>query len=274
MKRILLIGYGRFGKILYEKLRTYGTVAAICKTRADDYRPFLARDDIEIIAIATPTATHASIAKDVLLAGKDVFVEKPLSASPEKVKEVFALAEQQNKKVYVDDVFLWREEYQHLKERAQKKRVARAQFTFQKYGTFEDTLLNTHIYHDLYMLADLLGEQKITNLEILSVDDPFEKGRIDKLAFRFMYGSIPVEGHYDRLSQERHKEITLHFENNKTVTWGDNTVIENEMADIIPPHDALAEMIRAVLTDRADFQKNNALALQATTILHEIEKML
>jgi predicted dehydrogenase len=271
MKRVLLIGYGRFGKVLYEKCNTYGNVVAICKTRADDYHSLLARSDIDLVVIATPTATHVSIAKDALCSGKDVFVEKPSSANPEEVKEVFALAEQQNKNVYVDDVFLWREEYQRLKDEAQKGRIARVQFAFQKYGTFDDTILNAHVYHDLYMLADLLGDKNITDLKTLSADDPLEKGRVDKLSFQCAYGDIAVEGNYDRASRERHKEMTLSFESSNTITWRDNTVIENDSVAIIPPHDALGEMIKAVLEDRVDYARNNVLALQATTLLHEIE---
>lgn len=273
-KNILLIGYGRFGKMLYEKLRVHGNVVAICKTRSDDYQPFLTQDDIDLVVIATPTATHAAIAKDCLTAGKDVFVEKPLSADPAEVREIFALAEQKHKKVYVDDVFLWREEYRCLQEYANADNIASLIFSFQKYGTFDDTILNAHVYHDLYMLADLLGEREINNLEILSADEPLEKGRIDKLSFRFLYGGIPVEGHYDRTSQERHKEITLHLAGDKTISWRDNAIIENKIADMFPPHDALGDMINAVLSDRVDYEKNNALALQAPIILSKINNAL
>ncbi len=271
MKRVLLIGHGRFGKILYEKFNTYGKIVAVA---THNYRSMLAKTPCNLVAIATPTTTHITIAKDALLADKDVFVEKPLSANPQEVKEVFALAEQKNKNVYVDDVFLWREEYQRLKEKMQKEKIVRTRFTFQKYGTFDDTILNTHTYHDLYILADLIGNQNITDLKIFSADELFEKGRIDKLSFQFIYGDVVVEGYHDRTLQERHKEITLNFENNETITWRDNTIVENETVSIIPPHDALGAMIQAVLGDRAEYAKNNALALQATTILHEIEKSL
>lgn len=270
MKNVLLIGYGKFGKILYEKLRAHSNVVAICKTRSDDYRPFFTRDDIDLVVIATPTAAHAAIAKDFLTAGKDVFVEKPLSANPEEVKDVSALAARQNKKVYVDDVFLWRDEYRCLQEHANANDIISISFSFQKYGVFDDTILNAHVYHDLYMLADLLGKREIVNLKILATEDPLEKGRIDKLSFRFLYGDIPVEGHYDRTSQERRKEITLHLGSGKTIIWRDNAIIENEMADIFPPRDALGDMIKAVLEDRVDYQKNNTLALQASIILHHI----
>lgn len=273
-KNTLLIGYGRFGKILYEKLRALSNVVAICKTKTDDYRPFLTRDDINLVIIATPTITHVVIAKDALMAHKNVFVEKPLSADPKEVREISALAKQQNKKIYIDEVFLWREEYRRLREHANAETIASLIFSFQKYGTFDDTIFNAHAYHDFYILADLLGEREINNLEILSTNDPLEKGRIDQLSFRFSYGGIPVEGHYDRASRKRYKEITLELKIGKTITWRNNMIIENEMADVFPPHDALGNMIQAVVEDRVDYLKNNALALQASTILSEINNVL
>lgn len=44
-----------------------------------DYRKLLARDDLHGVLIATPEHQHAGIAIDALLAGKDVYLEKPMT---------------------------------------------------------------------------------------------------------------------------------------------------------------------------------------------------
>ncbi len=44
-----------------------------------DYRTLLARTDLHGVLIATPEHQHASIAIDALLAGKDVYLEKPMT---------------------------------------------------------------------------------------------------------------------------------------------------------------------------------------------------
>ncbi|MFA6809396.1 MAG: Gfo/Idh/MocA family oxidoreductase, partial [Eubacteriales bacterium] len=44
-----------------------------------DYKELLARDDIDIVTIATPSGSHASIGIDAARAGKHVMVEKPMS---------------------------------------------------------------------------------------------------------------------------------------------------------------------------------------------------
>jgi predicted dehydrogenase len=44
-----------------------------------DYRELLARDDINGVLIATPEHWHGTMARDALWAGKDVYVEKPMT---------------------------------------------------------------------------------------------------------------------------------------------------------------------------------------------------
>lgn len=52
----------------HQGIKTYG-----------DYRDVLADDDVEAVVIATPDHWHVPMAKAAVMAGKDVYVEKPLS---------------------------------------------------------------------------------------------------------------------------------------------------------------------------------------------------
>ena len=45
----------------------------------NDYHNLLARDDIHGVLIASPEHWHAQMAEDALLAGKDVYLEKPMT---------------------------------------------------------------------------------------------------------------------------------------------------------------------------------------------------
>ncbi|AUI65084.1 MULTISPECIES: Gfo/Idh/MocA family oxidoreductase [Glaesserella] len=56
----------------------------------------LLSDEIDLIIITTPNQTHYSLAKQAILAGKHVLVEKPLVITAEQALELDALAKQHN----------------------------------------------------------------------------------------------------------------------------------------------------------------------------------
>jgi predicted dehydrogenase len=58
------------------------------------FEEMLADPELDAVAIATPVVTHYELAKQALLAGKHVFVEKPQAQSSAEAEELVALAEQ------------------------------------------------------------------------------------------------------------------------------------------------------------------------------------
>ncbi|MGJ8640336.1 MAG: Gfo/Idh/MocA family protein [Opitutaceae bacterium] len=99
--RVGFIGMGRITKGLLTSFMTRTQVVAVCDVdtiRRDlaqervhehygsqdcdayvDYRTVLAREDIDIVVIATPDHWHATILIDAARAGKDIYCEKPLT---------------------------------------------------------------------------------------------------------------------------------------------------------------------------------------------------
>lgn len=56
----------------------------------------LLASDIDIAVVLTTPVTHYSVVKDCLLAGKNTYVEKPISITTEQAKELLALAKEKN----------------------------------------------------------------------------------------------------------------------------------------------------------------------------------
>ena len=67
----------------------------------------LSDTSIQAVALATPANTHFALAKQVLLAQKHVFVEKPLSLTVAEAKELVALAEKNQRILMVGHTFLY-----------------------------------------------------------------------------------------------------------------------------------------------------------------------
>ncbi len=72
------------------------------QTRAtDNYQSILQDDQLDAVAIVTPPALHYPMARDALVAGKHVFVEKPLALSAHDAQDLVQIARRQDRKLMV-----------------------------------------------------------------------------------------------------------------------------------------------------------------------------
>ena len=105
MVNVGLIGYGKWGKILYDKLSQISDVKFICRSK-DTYLEKL--NDVDWIVVSTPNDTHYEIVKNCLRRGKNVFCEKPLTLTYKQSEKLYEFARTGNAKLYVDDIQNWR----------------------------------------------------------------------------------------------------------------------------------------------------------------------
>jgi predicted dehydrogenase len=111
--RVGLIGYGYAGKTFHAPLVAavpsleLAAVASsdaskvhadwpgmtVCSSPAE----LIARDDIDLVVIATPNDTHHPLARAALLAGRHVVVDKPFTVALDDARELVALAGQQGR---------------------------------------------------------------------------------------------------------------------------------------------------------------------------------
>jgi len=108
---VAVIGTGWCGGIRAETLAAHALVSELhvvdtnatrlaeiskktrAKTASTDYKELLKRDEIKAVYIsATPESTHYPIAKDSLMAGKHLFLEKPIALTLEEADELINLA--------------------------------------------------------------------------------------------------------------------------------------------------------------------------------------
>ncbi len=72
-----------------------------------EYSEILASDDIDAVVIATPVHTHHPLAKEALLAGKHVLVEKPMCMTSAECLDLIAIAEERKLTLMVDHTFVY-----------------------------------------------------------------------------------------------------------------------------------------------------------------------
>ena len=111
--KVGLIGYGYAGKTFHAPLiaavpalqLTAVASSVAAKVHADwpDATVFatpaelIARDDIDLVVIATPNDTHHPLARAALLAGRHVVVDKPFTVALDDARELVALARQRRR---------------------------------------------------------------------------------------------------------------------------------------------------------------------------------
>ncbi len=77
------------------------------------------RSDVDAIVIATPVSTHFQLAREALLHGKHVLVEKPLTANVSEAEELVALAQEQQRVLMVGHTFVYNPAVNELRKLVQ-----------------------------------------------------------------------------------------------------------------------------------------------------------
>ncbi len=93
--------------------------------RTASFDELCSRPDIDLVAIATPISSHFPLAKAALLAGKDVFVEKPLCTTAAEAAELRELAEQRGRKIFVDHTFVYNPAVRKMRELVKSSQFGR-----------------------------------------------------------------------------------------------------------------------------------------------------
>ncbi len=120
--RFGVIGWGYWGPKIARNLDSLSHAAVTMVADTDAYRltnlavnqPWIQtttlnedifRSDVDAIVIATPVSTHFQLAREALLHGKHVLVEKPLTANVSQAEELVALAQEQQRILMVGHTF-------------------------------------------------------------------------------------------------------------------------------------------------------------------------
>jgi len=90
-----------------------------------EYKSLLERKDVDAVVIATPVETHYEIAKEALLKGKDVFVEKPITTSSQEAEELIEIAEKNNLILMVGHTFEYNPAVLKIKELIEKGTIGK-----------------------------------------------------------------------------------------------------------------------------------------------------
>lgn len=181
--RIAVIGTGYWGKNLVRNFHALGGLALLCDRSEAALKPFkeqypdldvcqsyddvLKRDDIEAVAIATPAETHYTLVKEAILAGKDVYVEKPMALAESDARKLIALAEDNGRILMVGHLLQYHPVFRKLLAFAREGGLGRINYIYSNRLNLgkirrEENILWSFAPHDISMILSLAGEEPDT----------------------------------------------------------------------------------------------------------------
>ncbi|GAB4123487.1 MAG: Gfo/Idh/MocA family oxidoreductase [Acidobacteriota bacterium] len=114
-----------------------------------DPHEVLRSPEIDAVAVITPVSTHYDFAREALLNGKHIFVEKPFTSSSNQAQELVDLAAARNLIVMVDHTFLFTGAVLKIKELVEADNLGRLLY-------YDSTRVNLGLFqHDVNVVWDL-----------------------------------------------------------------------------------------------------------------------
>ena len=174
---VAVIGCGHWGKNHVRVLSELGVLAAIndhcaeialrCAKDHDvsimSFSEIIESKAIQAIVIATPAETHFELARDAILAGKHVFVEKPLALKIEDGRQLCELANLHDRILFVGHLLQYHSAFQKLKSITVERQLGNIQYIYSNrlnLGKFrqEESILWSFAPHDISMIISLIGD--------------------------------------------------------------------------------------------------------------------
>jgi UDP-2-acetamido-3-amino-2,3-dideoxy-glucuronate N-acetyltransferase len=181
-RNIAVIGSGYWGKNLVRVFGELDALRGVCDTNDKTLASFrekypgiltypsmaeaCADPLVKAVAVATPAATHHAVAKQALLAGLDVFVEKPLALRAAEGEELVRLAAARDRILMVGHILEYHPAVVRIKAMIDAGELGRIRYIYSnrlnlgKIRT-EENILWSFAPHDISIILLLLGEMPV-----------------------------------------------------------------------------------------------------------------
>lgn len=178
--RVAVVGSGYWGKNLVRNFHQLGALEAVCdknectldsfKRQYPDVKTCMALSDVlrdenvDAVVIATPAETHHRLAREAVLAGKHVFVEKPLTLDENDGRQLIDLAAERGLTLMVGHLLQHHPIFIHLLKIARDGELGRINYIYSNRLNLgkirrEENSLWSFAPHDISMILALAGEE-------------------------------------------------------------------------------------------------------------------
>jgi predicted dehydrogenase len=184
MKKVVVVGAGNWGQNLIKNFYSLEALAGVAEVDPalrskvetnypdlityPDFAQVLA-SDIPAVVLATPAPSHYQLAMAAMVAGKDVFVEKPMTLRADEARQLAEYADQHDRILMVGHLLLYQPAIVWMRDyiaAGQLGKVQRAIAQRTKLGKVRSTenVWWSFAPHDVSVVLELLGRPELQNV--------------------------------------------------------------------------------------------------------------
>ena len=162
--------------------------------------------EIEAVVIAVPIKSHYEIALKSLIAGKDVFIEKPLAENYSDGKKLVTLAKKKHLLLFVGHIFLYHPIIEKIKKIIVDEPIIEIFFSWEKFGSFSENIVQDLISHQISIFLDIIGYPK----KIVVIEKKGFFTDVDQLFLLVSFkNNITCRIYVNRISNQKRRSVTL-----------------------------------------------------------------
>jgi UDP-2-acetamido-3-amino-2,3-dideoxy-glucuronate N-acetyltransferase len=313
LPKVAVIGCGNWGKNLVRNFALLGALGVVCDAdprklelvrrehkgvkTVSSFEAVLEEPHVQAIVIATPSDTHFDLAKKSLIAGKHVYVEKPLARDVRHAEELDDLATERNLVLMVGHLLLYHPAVNCLKDLIASGELGDLRFVRSDRMNFNNGRRDWSVLwdlapHDISMMSYLLDCDKAEVSRVGGWDTQCD-GLVDVayLDLSFAVGERLIPGQVRNSWIDPQKLVRLTVNGSLKTAVLNDTQSENKLAlhsltpegrmiveypyypDLEPLREECEHFLQCLVTgERPRTDANNA--YQVVSILADVEKRL
>jgi len=133
----------------------------------DNLKPVLLDPEVRGVVVASSAVSHYSLSKEILLADKDVLVEKPMALKSEEAEDMLAIAEKRKRILMVGHLLIYHPVIDRLKEMMASEELGKIYYIYTQRVNLgvirqDENALLSFAPHDLSVILYLLAEEPVT----------------------------------------------------------------------------------------------------------------
>jgi predicted dehydrogenase len=190
-----------------------------------DYQKAITQNSVDAVIVATPPDSHFQVAKEALLSGKHVFVEKPLVLDLAEGEELCRLASDKNKMIMVGHIMMYHAATRKLREYIQKGELGEVYYIYTQRVNLgkvrhNENALYSFAPHDISLVCYLLDK---TPVKVSATGSSYIQDGIEDVVFVTLHFADRIMAHIHVSWLDPHKDRKVTIVGSKKMAVFDDT---------------------------------------------------